>query len=355
MKNYKWINYISILLIISSLSAWYYMLPNFISAKGVIGGKTNVRVEGVKVDIPEENNSEKDESIEDPKTSSFGELLDIELDTPTKDEGVGEMYVRARSAIAIDADTGTILHYQDGKRKMAIASLTKVMTSIIIVEEIDDLKNEIVTISEEAVLTDGTKVGCPRSGYCISNRLQVGEKVSAFNLLDSMLINSANDAAVALAIHIGGSQEEFAKMMNEKAREIGLKDTNFCNPSGLDDENNPGACYSTAYDFARITAYSLQHEEIWYAMKIKEKDFTNTDGTISHHLVNTDILLDQLPNCVGGKTGFTYEAGRSLMMTAHRPGQKTDKVVAVLLDDNYRWDDMKKLFNWVFSVYSWPQ
>lgn len=351
-KNYNWINYISIFLILASLSAWYYMLPRFISARGITGEKANVIVEGVATDDEKEENDHND----DIKTSSpFGELLDLELDSPKKEDGVGEMYVRARSAIAIDADTGTILHYQDGKRKLAIASLTKVMSAIIVVENIEDMRNEIVTIDEEAVYTDGTKVGCPRSGYCISNRLQAGERVSALNLLDSMLMNSANDAAVALAKHVGGSQEEFARMMNEKAKEIGVNDTNFCNPSGLDDEENPGACYSTAYDFARITAYALKHGEIWAAMKIKEKDFTNVEGTISHHLVNTDVLLEQLPNCIGGKTGFTYEAGRSLMMTAHHPDQKENKVVAVLLDDNYRWEDMKNLFDWVFSVYTWPR
>lgn len=351
MKNYNFINFLSIFLIVASLAGWYYMLPRFISADGIAIEQNKVIVEGVNTE--ELDNSEK--GIEKTVSSSFGELLGAELDTPKKQEGVGEMYVRARSAIAIDADTGTILHYQDGKKKLAIASLTKVMSAIIVIENIEDLRNEIVVVDREAILTDGTKVGCPRSGYCISNRLQMGERVSALNLFDAMLMNSANDAAVALAKHIAGSQEEFAKMMNDKAREIGVKDTNFCNPSGLDDEENPGACYSTAYDFARITAYSLKHGEIWAAMKIKEKDFTNIEGSITHHLVNTDILLEQMPNCVGGKTGFTYEAGRSLMMTAHHPDQKDNIVVAVLLDDNYRWEDMKNLFNWVFSVYSWPQ
>ncbi len=89
-------------------------------------------------------------------------------------------------------------------------------------------------------------------------------------------------------------------------------------------------------------------------MKVKDKDFNSIDGKYTHHLINTDILLDQLPNCLGGKTGFTYEAGKSLMMAAHHPANKDQKVIAVLLDDNYRWEDMKNLFEWTFSVYLWP-
>ena len=167
-------------------------------------------------------------------------------------------------------------------------------------------------------------------------------------------MNSANDAAIALAKHIAGSQEKFAEMMNNKAKELGLHNTNFCNPSGLDVDNKPGACYSSAYDLARITAYSLRYDEIWRIMKIKEKDIFSKDGQITHHIINTDILLEQIPNSLGGKTGFTYEAGKSLMMTAHHPANKNHKIVAVILDDINRWEDMKNLISWSFAVYTWP-
>ena len=159
----------------------------------------------------------KEEVDQPEKSVTFGELLSFQPDAPVRNESVGETYMRAGSAIAIDANTGTILHYQDGKRRMAIASLTKVMTAVITVEHIKNLEKEIVSIKQEAVLTAGTKVGCPSSGYCISNRLEVGEVVTAKNLLDSMLIGSANDAAVSLALHIAGSQKDFANLMNDKA------------------------------------------------------------------------------------------------------------------------------------------
>ncbi|MEA1926003.1 MAG: D-alanyl-D-alanine carboxypeptidase family protein [Patescibacteria group bacterium] len=361
IKNYNWINYLSILSIICSITVWYYLLPNFISAKDFTKNEDSIHVEGAfegkKAAANTKTQTKEDiKQMTAAKNSISGELYKVKPDAPIKKESSpGDMYVRARSAIAIDANSGTILHYQDGKRKAAIASLTKIMTAILVVEKIDDLESEVVTMDQESILVDGTKVGCPRSGYCVSTRLQVGEKVLAKHLFEAMLMNSANDAAVMLGRHIAGSQEKFADMMNDKANELGLKDTHFCNPSGLDDEDNPGTCYSTAYDIARVAAYSLRYDKIWNAMKMKEKDFCSQDGLYTHHVFNTDVLLEQLPNCLGGKTGFTYEAGKSLMSVAHHPNDKNRKVIAVLLDDNYRWDDMKNLFGWVFSVYTWPR
>ena len=283
------------------------------------------------------------------------ELFESNPDAPRKNPEYGNHYVGARSAVAIDAKTNTILFNQDAKKRMAIASLTKMMTAILAVEKIGDLENEIITIDKETTYTDGTIVGCPRSGYCISNRLKVGEKISAMSLLEAMIMNSTNDAAVALGKHIAGSEEDFAKLMNKKAKELGLSDTNFCNPSGLDEDDKPGGCYSSAYDLARISAYSLKYEIIWDIMKQKEKDIYSADGTISHHIISTDLLIDQMPNCIGGKTGFTYEAGKSLMTAAHHPLDENKKVIAVILDDNERWADMKDLMSWVFEAYQWPK
>ena len=349
MKKSTLINIVSVVVILFSVSAWYFLLPRLWDERGGIAlSSDEIKVEGARSFLKEGANLEKPNN-----NITFGELLLSQPDAPVRNEAVGDTYIRAQSAIAIDANTGTILHYQDGKRKMAIASLTKIMTAVIVMENVKNLDEEIATIQAEAVLTDGTKVGCPNSGYCISNRLQAGERVSVKNLFEAMLIGSANDAAVSLALHIAGSQKEFAKLMNDKAREIGLADTNFCNPSGLDEEDRPNGCYSTAYDLARITAYSLRYDEIWDTMTVKEREFYSEDGVIMHRIVNTDVLLDELPNCLGGKTGFTYEAGRSLMMVAHHPVRKDHKVIAVFLDNNYRWADMRIIFDWVFNAYSW--
>jgi len=209
-----------------------------------------------------------------------------------------------------------------------------------------------VIIPREALILPGTKVGCPATGFCPSNRMFTGEKVKVINLLKAMLMNSANDAATALAIHIGGSEEKFVEMMNEKAKSLGFIDTNFCTPSGLEIDGRESECYSTAYDIARIASYSLRHTIIWDIMKIKEGRFYSCDGTYMHELKNTDMLLETLPNCLGGKTGFTPLAGKSLLTGAVDETGK-NKIIAVILNDPERWDDMESLIGWVFDNYEW--
>ncbi len=308
------------------------------------GKKSNtVNVKGAKFDF--------DQAYNDNIT--FEELIVRNPDAPIKREDFGNFYAQARAAVVIDAETNTILHYQNAKKRLAIASLTKIMTAVLVMENIENLEKEVVIIDEDAVYEDGTKIGCPRGGFCPSTRLQVGEKISVDNLFKAMIMNSTNDAAVALAKHIAGSEEEFAKMMNEKAREIGLEDTHFCNPSGLDDENNPGGCYSSAYDFARIASYSLRYDKIWNTMQIRSAEISSIDGKIKHQIGNTDRLLDQMPNCFGGKTGFTYEAGKCLMSAAVDPSGNGAKVIGVILDDYYRWQDMKSMLAWSFQAYQW--
>jgi len=303
-----------------------------------------ISVKGAKFDF--------DEAYNDNIT--FESLVIRDPDAPIKREDYGKFYAQAQAAVVIDVKTNTILHYQNAKKRRAIASLTKVMTAILVIENIKDLKSEIVTIDEDAVYEDGTKIGCPNGSFCSATRLQVGEKISAWSLFQAMIMNSTNDAAVALAKHISGSEEKFAKMMNVKVRELGLEDTHFCNPSGLDEETNPGGCYSSAYDLARIAAYSLRYDKIWDTMRVSTAEIFSADGKIKHHIGNTDRLLEQMPNCLGGKTGFTYEAGKCLMSAATDPNGKDIQVIGVILDDSYRWQDMKSMLTWSFQAYQWP-
>ena len=270
---------------------------------------------------------------------------------PIKEGKAPNLKIWAGSSVAIDVDSGTILHYDDGRKKTQIASLTKMMTAVLVVENIKNLEEEVI-ITKEALMLPGTKVGCPSTGVCPSNRLYVGEKVKATDLLKAMLMNSANDAATALGIHIAKSEKEFVKMMNEKAKSLGLKDTNFCTPSGLETDGRESECYSTAYDIARIAAYSLQYEIIWSIMRISEGRFYSCDGKYMHELKNTDMLIESMPNCLGGKTGFTPLAGKSLMTGATDPTGK-HRIIAVILNDETRWDDMKALTEWVFTNYKW--
>jgi len=270
---------------------------------------------------------------------------------PTRNEGVQDLKIWAGSSVAIDVDTGTIIHYDNGRKRTQIASLTKMMTAVLVMENVKDLNEEVVLTKDDLNVV-GTIVGCPTSVFCNANRMYAGEKVRVEDLMKAMLLNSANDAATALARHVGGSYKGFVDMMNEKARSMGLKDTNFCTPSGLEIDGKEDQCYSSAYDIARIAAYSLKHGKIWDIMKIPEGRFYSTDGRYMHELKNTDILLNDLPNCIGGKTGFTPLAGKSLLLGAEDPAGR-HKIIAVVLNDDNRWDDMRTLVDWTFENHRW--
>ncbi|MCK9379095.1 MAG: serine hydrolase [Candidatus Moranbacteria bacterium] len=270
---------------------------------------------------------------------------------PERKEKVDDLVLPdAHASLILDVDSGTILHYSNGKERRQIASLTKLMTAILVMERVKDL-DEAVTIGDE-VYIEGTKVGCPRSGYCIGQRLQVGEQISARSLLTAMLMNSANDAATALGKHIGGSIEGFSELMNARANELGLRDSHFCTPSGLEIDGHENECYSTAYDIARIAAYSMKFDLIWDIMRMPPHTIYSIDGKLAHDILNTDQVLDQVPNCLGGKTGFTPLAGSSLLMGATDSTGK-HKIVAVLLDDPYRWQDIKTMIDWTFDSCEW--
>jgi D-alanyl-D-alanine carboxypeptidase len=274
---------------------------------------------------------------------------------PQRKDGVRDLVVpSAHASVIIDADTGTILHYSEGRTQRQIASLTKIMTAVLVMEKVKNLDEEVI-IDEEAVYADGTKIGCPRSGYCISPRLKIGEKITVRSLLTAMLMNSANDAAIALSKHIAGTQNNFADMMNSKAKDMNLTDTNFCTASGLDldDEVAAARCYSSAYDIARIGAYSLRFDTIWKIARMPNNSIvTSIDGKIEHTILNTDQLLDQMPNIIGAKTGFTPLAGYSLLTVVSDPSTK-HRIVGVVLDDSQRWLDIKTMVNWTFNSYTW--
>lgn len=270
---------------------------------------------------------------------------------PTKKKDIPNIKIWSKASVAIDVDSGTILHYDNGRKKTQVASLTKIITAILTVENVKNLEEEI-TISKEALNVPGTVVGCPTSGFCNSNRLYSGEKISVKNVLHAMLLNSANDAAKSLAIHISGVEEKFVDLMNAKVKEMGLKDTHFCTSSGLETDAQAENCYSSAYDMARIASYSLQYDLIWDIMRIDEEKVYSVDGEYMHQLKNTDILLGEMENCLGGKTGFTPLAGKSLL-TATIDETKKHRVVAVILDDPNRWEDMKELTSWIFDSYEW--
>ncbi|NTW15038.1 MAG: D-alanyl-D-alanine carboxypeptidase [Candidatus Moranbacteria bacterium] len=274
--------------------------------------------------------------------------------TPIKQDGYGSFAVpTAHSAILLDAATGKTLFEQDADHHRAIASITKLLTAMITVERVKDL-DESATVSENAVYAEGTRVGCPRSGYCIGERLHVGERVSVRNLLKAALMNSANDAAIALAEHVAGSQQAFVDLMNRRSSELGLSNTRFCTVSGLelDDPAAEENCYSSARDVAKIAAYALRYDVIWKTMRMEGTKFPSEDGLREHEIFNTDQILGY-PNLVGTKTGFTPRAGYSLMAVAGDPESGKHRLVAVVLDDSARWQSVQSMFSWGFGAFEW--
>lgn len=304
------------------------------------------KVEGAS-DIKDESGIESfKDAIAEPVKSDTA--LDQSGFIPQRKKDYADTKVFAGSSVVIDVDSGTILYYDKGRTQAPIASLTKIMTAVLVMEKVPNL-DEAATIDSEALAADGTKVGCPTSVLCTTEKLHNGEKITVKDLLQAMLIDSANDAAVALGKHVAGSQSAFGDMMNEKAEGLNLGDSHFCNPSGLDEDG----CFSSAYDLARIAAYSMKYDLIWKIMDTQETSVRSCDGKYEHLLKNTDMLLDQIPNCLGGKTGFTYNAGKSLMLAAADPATGKHKIVAVILNDNNRWEDMQNLIDWTFANYEW--
>lgn len=257
----------------------------------------------------------------------------------------------AHASVIIDAETGRELYGNNEDTRRQVASLTKLFTALLVVERVQNL-DEPVTIDEEIVYTEGTRIGCPRSGFCNGVRLKVGEQISVRSLLMAALMNSANDAALALGKHIGGTSAGFVDIMNTRVLELGLTNTHFCTPSGLEIDGEESRCYSSAADMAHIAAVALKHDILWDIMRQEKMFITSLDGQWSHEIFNTDQLLGSMPNLVGTKTGFTPLAGYSLLAVATNQNG-SHPIIAVVLNDPYRWESVQSMFSWSYQAYDW--
>ena len=239
--------------------------------------------------------------------------------------------VSARSAVLIEADSGEVVLEKDADMMLPMASTTKIMTALVAIELLPD--DRIVEIHQDAVGVEGSSV-----------YLKVGEKLSFYDLLNSLMLASANDAAAAIAYECAGGIDEFAALMNEKARELGLESTHFTNPHGLDHEEH----YTTARDLALLTRYAMHNER-----------FAKVVSTLTYHLerdaengtcfvVNHNKLLRTYDGAIGVKTGFTKRAGRCLVSAAERDGVR---LIAVTLDAPNDWNDHKRMLDYGFSMY----
>ena len=237
--------------------------------------------------------------------------------------------ISANSAILLDGQTGRVLYEKQPDKQSLIASTTKIMTALVVCEQVNVLDR--VRIPAEAVGIEGS-----------SMYLKAGEIMTVQELLYGLMLHSGNDAAVALAIYCGGTEEGFAELMNDKAHRLGLRNTHFVNPNGLD---SPGH-YSTARDMAILAAYAMENPIFYQTVSTK----TVTAGGRS--LRNHNKLLWQLEGADGVKTGFTKKAGRILVSSCTRDNRR---LICVTMNDGNDWQDHRNLMERGFSDYSVQQ
>jgi serine-type D-Ala-D-Ala carboxypeptidase (penicillin-binding protein 5/6) len=239
----------------------------------------------------------------------------------------GDPFPKAAASYVIQVNGKTLWAHNPDSR-LPIASITKIMTSIIVLEHCN--LDEIVTISDSVKDETGTRLG-----------LRPGEKMSVRDLLAAALIKSACDACVALADYVGGSQEQFVAMMNEKAAELGLYNTHFQNAAGHDSEDH----YSTANDIAKLTKTALRNNFFSQTVSVNSKKISTLDGKRVFRLKNTNDTLESLKGAKGVKTGFTPLAGKCLVSLAGRGGTE---VLLILLNSPNRWKIAEKMMSNAF-------
>lgn len=251
---------------------------------------------------------------------------------------VEDLAPNAKSAIMIEASTGEILFKKNENEKLAPASMTKMMSMLLIMEELEkgNLKwDEEITASENASSMGGSQIF-----------LEAGEKMTVTELLKGIAIASGNDATVAMAERIAGSEGAFVKRMNERAKELGLKNTNFVTSTGLDADNH----YSSAYDMALIAKELVKYEKILEFTGTYE-DYLRTDTSSPFWLVNTNRLVRFYNGVDGLKTGYTSSAGYCLTATAKRDNMRLITVVMGETDTNKRSSDTTKMLDYGFNIY----
>ncbi len=239
--------------------------------------------------------------------------------------------VSAKAAVLIEANSGDLVFEKNADMRLPMASTTKIMTALVALENIPDDRE--VEINGNAVGVEGSSV-----------YLKAGEKLSFRDLLYSLMLASANDAAAAIAYECAGGIEEFAALMNEKARELGLENTHFTNPHGLDHEEH----YTTARDLATLTRHAMQNERFKAAVSTLTYQLEREASEGVCLVVNHNKLLRTYEGAVGVKTGFTKRSGRCLVSAAERDGVR---LIAVTIDAPSDWEDHKRLLDFGFASY----
>ena len=240
--------------------------------------------------------------------------------------------VSASSAVLMDQESGRVLYEKEGHVKRRIASITKIMTAILAIES--GKLDKIVLVSEKATKAEGSSV-----------YLKPNEKIKLEDLVYGLMLRSGNDTAEAIAENVGGSLDGFVFLMNKKAQEIGMANTHFANPHGLDNFENH---YSTAYDMALLTRYAMQNETYQIISGTKVHKAPNPGEQWDRVWTNKNRLLTKYKYTTGGKTGYTKRAKRTLVTTATKGDMD---LIAVTLNGPDDWNDHISMFEYGFAQY----
>lgn len=268
---------------------------------------------------------------------------------PVPSSAAEEPKLYAKAAVLMDGDTGRVLYGKAPDEVLPMASTTKIMTLILALEY--GTPDDVVTVSSYAAKMPDVKLG-----------LRAGDQFVLHDLLYSMMLESHNDSACAVAEQVGGSVESFAQMMNQKAAEIGLHDTYFITPNGLDAEDAVGVHSTTAEDLAKLMRYcvfvSEEKEEFQEICQTRQYTFTSCDGTRQFTVYNKNALLDQMDGVLAGKTGFTGNAGYCYV-AAVNVGEK-HFIVALLAcgwphNKHYKWADTRALLAYGDAHYEYQE
>ena len=239
---------------------------------------------------------------------------------------VNAVSTSAKAAVVINGDNGEIIYSANANTRLPMASTTKIMTGLLLCEY-GNFEKEI-TVTEEMLRVEGSSMG-----------LLAGDKVTLHDLLYGLMLASGNDAANVIAFVLGGSLDGFVGMMNQKASELGLSDTHFATPSGLDAEDH----YTTAYELAKITQYAMRNEDFAKAVACEKAVLNYGNPPYRRSLTNHNKLLKMFDGAIGVKTGFTKKSGRCLVSAARRDGKL---VIAVTLNDPNDWQDHSALLEY---------
>ena len=237
--------------------------------------------------------------------------------------------ISAQAAVLMCVESGEVIFERNPHEKLSMASTTKIMTSLIALEA--GMPEKEITVTKEMVAVEGTSMG-----------LLEGDSVSLTELVYGMLLQSGNDAANTVATVLGGNAEGFARLMNERAEQIGMNNTNFVTASGLDDEEH----YSTAYDMALLACECVGNPLFVSICSDKSETLTYGNPPYARTVTNHNKLLWSYPDCIGMKTGFTRKSGRCLVSAAKRNGVT---LVAVTLNAPNDWSDHRQLLDYGFD------